>query len=106
MLFRSLQEEGMGRKPRNLLYVLALRLPPTITFVLADRASIYAVEPIRVGIIGLDTSHCIEFTRIFNDASDPEHVPGVRVVAAFKGGSPDIDASRNRVDGFTAELRD
>src|SRR5439155_1992774 len=86
--------------------VLALGLPLTITFVLADRASIYAVEPIRVGIIGLDTSHCIEFTRIFNDASDPEHVPGVRVVAAFKGGSPDIDASRNRVDGFTAELRD
>jgi len=82
------------------------RFPLTITFVLAGRAPIYAVEPIRVGIIGLDTSHCIEFTRIFNDASDPEHVPGVRVVAAFKGGSPDIDASRNRVDGFTAELRD
>ena len=96
----------MRRKPRNLVYVLALGLPLTITFVLADRASIYAVEPIRVGIIGLDTSHCIEFTRIFNDASDPEHVPGVRVVAAFKGGSPDIDASRNRIDGFTAELRD
>ena len=30
----------------------------------------------------------------------------MRVVAAFKGGSPDIDASRNRIDGFTAELRD
>src|SRR5712691_312220 len=63
-------------------------------------------QPVRIGIIGLDTSHVIEFTRIFNDPSDPEHVPGVRVVAAFKGGSPDVEASRTRVDKFTAELRD
>jgi len=63
-------------------------------------------HPIRVGIIGLDTSHVVVFTRIFNDPMDPEHVPGVRVVAAFKGGSPDVEASRTRVDKFTAELRD
>lgn len=63
-------------------------------------------HPIRVGIIGLDTSHATEFTRIFNDAKDPEHVPGLRVVAAYKGGSPDVDASRNRVDKFTVEMRD
>jgi predicted dehydrogenase len=63
-------------------------------------------QTIRVGIIGVDTSHVIEFTRIFNDPSDPEHVPGVRVVAAYKGGSPDIAASRDRVDKYAAELRD
>jgi hypothetical protein len=63
-------------------------------------------KTLRVGIIGLDTSHVIEFTRIFNDPSDPEHVPGIRVVAAFKGGSPDVEASRTRVDKFTSELRD
>jgi predicted dehydrogenase len=63
-------------------------------------------QTIRVGIIGLDTSHVLEFTRIFNDSSDPEHVPGIRVVAAFKGGSPDVEASRTRVDKFTAELRE
>jgi Oxidoreductase family, NAD-binding Rossmann fold len=96
----------MRRQFRSLLHVLGLGLLVALIFVLAGQAHAYAVEPIRVGIIGLDTSHCIEFTRIFNDASDPEHVPGVRVVAAFKGGSPDIDASRNRIDGFTAELRD
>lgn len=63
-------------------------------------------EPIRVGIIGLDTSHVIEFTRMFNDASDPNHVPGVRVVAAYKGGSPDIAESWERVDKYTAELQE
>jgi predicted dehydrogenase len=63
-------------------------------------------QPVRVGIIGLDTSHVTEFTRMFNDASDPNHVPGVRVVAAFKGGSPDIKESWDRVEKYTAELHD
>ena len=35
-------------------------------------------QPIRVGIIGTDTSHVIEFTRIFNDASDPSMCPASR----------------------------
>ena len=65
-----------------------------------------AQAPIRIGMIGLDTSHVIAFTKLLNDSSNPDHVPGARVVAAFKGGSPDVESSRNRVDGFTAELRD
>ncbi len=63
-------------------------------------------KPIRVGIIGLDTSHVIEFTRILNDTSHADHVPGARVVAGFKGGSPDVEASASRVEKFTAQLRD
>jgi predicted dehydrogenase len=33
-------------------------------------------------------------------------VAGARVVAAYKGGSPDLDESRNRIDRFTKELQD
>ncbi len=63
-------------------------------------------EPvIRVGIIGLDTSHSIEFTRILNDVSSADHVPGAKVVAAFKGGSPDVEASASRVDKYTEQLK-
>ena len=69
-------------------------------------AQVDSGQAIRVGIIGVDTSHAIEFTRIFNDPSDPEHVAGVRVVAAYKGGSPDVVQSRDRVDKYAAELRD
>jgi predicted dehydrogenase len=61
---------------------------------------------LRVGLIGLDTSHVTAFTRLLNDPSHADHVPGARVVAAYKGGSPDIDASASRVEGFTTELRD
>ena len=61
---------------------------------------------IRLGIIGTDTSHVTAFTRLLNDKTDPAHVPGARVVAAFKGGSPDVESSRTRVDKFAAELKD
>lgn len=60
---------------------------------------------VRLGIIGTDTSHVVVFTQIFNDSTRPDHVPGARVVAAFKGGSPDIPASWSRVDGYAEELR-
>ena len=61
---------------------------------------------LKVGMIGLDTSHVVEFTRRLNDPTDKEFIPGAHVVVAFKGGSRDIPASWNRVDGFTKTLRD
>src|SRR5262252_5659535 len=60
---------------------------------------------VRLGIIGTDTSHVVVFTQMFNDATRPDHVPGARVVAAFKSGSPDIDSSWSRVDKYADELK-
>jgi hypothetical protein len=60
---------------------------------------------LRLGIIGTDTSHVIAFTKILNDPMSPDHVPGARVVAAYKGGSKDLESSYSRVDKFAAELR-
>ncbi|RPJ79961.1 MAG: oxidoreductase [Acidobacteria bacterium] len=61
---------------------------------------------LKVGIVGTDTSHATAFTRLLNDASSPAHIPGARVVAAFKGGSPDVESSATRVDRFAQELKD
>ena len=63
-------------------------------------------KPLRAGIIGLDTSHVVAFTQLLNAATPKPEVAGVRVVAAYPGGSPDIPSSRDRVAGFTQELRD
>lgn len=63
-------------------------------------------EEIRVGLIGLDTSHVMVFTRLFNDSERADHVPGAKVVAAWKGGSPDLHTSWSRVDGFTEQLEE
>jgi predicted dehydrogenase len=64
-----------------------------------------AAATLRLGIIGTDTSHATAFTKILNDESSPDHVPGGQVVAAYKGGSPDIESSATRVDKFADELR-
>ncbi|MDP2998145.1 MAG: Gfo/Idh/MocA family oxidoreductase [Bryobacterales bacterium] len=59
---------------------------------------------IRIGIVGTDTSHVIAFTRVLNDPAAKNHIPGARIVAAYKGGSPDVESSRTRVEGFAQEL--
>ncbi len=61
---------------------------------------------LRVGMIGLDTSHVIAFTRTLNVTTNKEHVPGARVVAAFKSFSPDIPSSADRVEGYTKQIQE
>jgi predicted dehydrogenase len=60
-------------------------------------------DPFRIGMIGLDTSHVIAFTRLIND---PQKNYGCRVVVGYPGGSPDIEASAGRVEKYTNQLRD
>jgi predicted dehydrogenase len=61
---------------------------------------------IRIGIIGADTSHVTAFTKLINDASDPAHVPGGKVVACVPTQSPDWDKSFSRVEGFKKDLQE
>lgn len=72
---------------------------------LALAASLPAAE-LRLGLIGLDTSHVTAFTKLINDTNDPKHVPGGRVVAAFKSFSPDIESSAGRVEEYTRALQE
>jgi predicted dehydrogenase len=65
-----------------------------------------ANEKIKIGIIGLDTSHVTAFTELLNNEEHPYHVTGGTVVVAYPGGSPDFELSYSRVVGFTEKLRD
>lgn len=65
-----------------------------------------AAADLRIGMIGLDTSHATAFSKILHDAQAKDHVPGGRVVAAVKGGSRDIESSWSRVEEYTKELRE
>ena len=62
--------------------------------VLASFATVSAGEPngkyLRAGIIGCDTSHVVAFTKMLNNPKAPPHLAGIKVVAAFPGGSTDI----------------
>ena len=59
---------------------------------------------IRIGIIGLDTSHAPAFTKILNDPQAAEDVANCRVTIAYPPGSPDIASSVNRVPEYTKQV--
>lgn len=61
--------------------------------------------PLKVGIIGLDTSHVVAFTNLINKGDDGP-LANVQVVAAYPGGSPDLPISADRLEGFTKTLRE
>ena len=76
-----------------------------LLLVLAAALSAWPAD-FRLGIIGTDTSHVPAFTKLLNeDAGQPDHVAGARVVAAFKGGSADIEESAGRVEHYAEEVR-
>jgi hypothetical protein len=82
-----------------------MRRLATIVAALLLMASVHADDTVvRIGLLGLDSSHAVAFTELINDASRPDHVPGGRVVAAYKGGSPGLPISDTRIERFTADV--
>jgi hypothetical protein len=59
----------------------------------------------RVGIIGLDTSHSVAFTKALNDPSPDPAFNGYRIVAAYPRGSNDIKSSVDRIPGYTEDVK-
>jgi predicted dehydrogenase len=55
---------------------------------------------LRLGIVGTDTSHVPAFTKMLHDGA----ISGAKVVAAYKGGSPDFSKSSSRVERFATEI--
>ena len=76
-------------------------------FVLASSESRAADVPeLRVGIIGLDTSHVIAFTKMLNADNADADIAKCRVVAAYPKGSPDIESSVTRVPKYTEQVKE
>ena len=65
-----------------------------------------AAPELRAGIIGLDTSHAIAFSKLLTDENAPPDLAGCRIVAAYPKGSPDIESSVSRVPSYTKQLKE
>ena len=59
----------------------------------------------RIGIIGLDTSHSIAFTKALNAPDAKPEFAGFRIVAAYPKGSSDIKSSYERIPGYIEEVK-
>lgn len=63
-------------------------------------------KQLKLGMIGLDTSHVTAFASILNDPAHPYHVPGGAIAAAYPGVPlPDFELSYGRVGRYTEELQ-
>lgn len=49
--------------------------------------------PLKVGVVGIDNYQALAFTELFHNPKAEGELAGIRVVAAFPGGSPDIEES-------------
>ena len=63
-------------------------------------------KTLRVGIIGLDTSHVPAFTKEFNQDPPAAAMHNCRVVAAYPYGSRDIESSASRIPKYTEQVKE
>ena len=82
---------------KNILFIL-------LTF-LSVSFRLYAQDVIKIGIIGLDTSHSTAFTELLNGDSDDKFVKEFEVVAAYPYGSKTIQSSYERIPGYIEEVK-
>jgi predicted dehydrogenase len=59
----------------------------------------------RIGIIGLDTSHSVAFTKTLNATDAAAVYGGYKIVAAYPKGSNDIITSVERIPGYIEEVK-
>ena len=77
---------------------------------IAATCHVVADEPaktIRIGMIGLDTSHCLAFTELLSKGDNDPQLAGAKIVLVYPKGSPDIVSSEIErcLDGFLADAR-
>lgn len=76
----------------------------TLTLLSLTQLTLAEDKPLRIGIIGLDTSHAVAFTTVMNSKKPPQ-TAGATVVAAYTKGSPDIESSTKRVPEYTEKVK-
>lgn len=59
----------------------------------------------KAGIIGLDTSHSVAYTKTLNSPEAGLEYGGYKIVAAYPKGSNDIKSSVDRIPGYIEEVK-
>ena len=56
---------------------------------------------LRLGMVGLDTCHVVDFTKVLHNPKAPPALAGVRIVGAVPAASRDIESSWTKAPGYT-----
>ena len=88
-------------------------LSVTLWFLLLGATNLMAQDkpPVKVGVLGLDNYQAVAYSQLFNDPKASGDLAGLRVVAAYPVGSPDIEESvqglpkwKEQIGAFGVEL--
>lgn len=100
--FRNIRIKELGAKPRDMSPVSDSQSSVQDPFP-ASAENEFRV--LKLGLVGLDTSHAVAFANILRDPNRMEFLRDAKIAAAFPGGSPDMPESWNRVAQFTEKIR-
>lgn len=90
--------------PSNDLHMMMrLLVLVVLTFFAADSAAAPR-GPVKIGIIGLDTSHSVAFTKLINGDGADGLLAKYQVVAAYPQGSTTIPSSYERIPRYIEEV--
>lgn len=90
-------------KNKTLLQSVFLTLCLSVT----SRTSLYSAEIVRVGIVGIDNYQCLAFTQLWQKPpEDNPDLKGLEVVAAWKGGSPDLQETLTDAERWIPRLKE
>ena len=82
-----------------------MRFALVLTALFLLTAQVPAAEPIKVGIIGLDNYQAVAFTQLFHDPKAAGDLAGLKVIAAFPAGSPDIEESMRELPKWVKDIQ-
>jgi len=68
-------------------------------------STLTAAEPVKVGIIGLDNYQAVAFTELFHNPKVEGDLAGIKVIAAFPAGSPDIEESVRELPKWKEQIQ-
>jgi hypothetical protein len=81
-----------------------MKLKIVCSFILSGLLFVVQAQ-IKIGIIGLDTSHAIAFTKFLNGEDKKEEFKDFKIVAAYPYGSKTIKSSYDRIPGYTEQVK-
>lgn len=82
-----------------------MKLKITLLSVLLGFLSLTQAQ-IKIGIIGLDTSHAIAFTKELNGKEKKDAYKDFKIVAAYPYGSKTIKSSYDRIPGYIEQVKE
>jgi hypothetical protein len=68
-------------------------------------SNLFAQQQVKIGIVGLDTSHSTAFTKLLNGGDAEEEYAGFKIVAAYPYGSQTIQSSYERIPKYIEEVK-